>query len=218
MKCDFDTFEFAGLIAPGSVIVLAFALLRPELLRAVDATLLIAIAILAAYVLGHLVAAVANVAQPVFSRFRVQDLESLSNEEWCKHGYVANDQWPRFESLMNTKLHRQAPLGEAGSTQRKTVVKQMYLAIFISGRSERVSMFDGLYNLSRGLCVAFSICVLLALAARQYNPACLCAAAAALTLYRTQKFKKAYSRELIQQFLLLEDGIVATPRIRGLSA
>jgi hypothetical protein len=105
MKFDFDTFEFAGLIAPGSVIVLALALLRPQLLHSADSTLLIAMAILAAYVIGHLVAAVTDAVQPLFGIFRVQDLESLSNEEWCRRGYIANDQWARMERLVETKLH-----------------------------------------------------------------------------------------------------------------
>ena len=66
MKFDFDSFEFAGLIAPGSIIVFAIALLQPQLLRASNSAVLIAMAIVAAYVFGHLVAAVANVAEPLF--------------------------------------------------------------------------------------------------------------------------------------------------------
>jgi hypothetical protein len=209
MKFDFDTFEFAGLIAPGSVIVLAIALLQPHLLQAGDSAVLIAIAIIAAYVIGHLVAAIANAAEPLFRLLRVRDLGSLSNEEWTSRGCIADDQWTRFEQLVDAKLHRQWPLGGPGSTQRKTVVKQMYLAILGNDRPERVTTFDGLYNLSRGLFVAFIICVLLALVARQYTTAWLCTTAAGLSLYRMRKFKKTYSRELIQQFLLLDDSIAA---------
>jgi len=77
---NFDTFEFTGLIAPGSVVVLAVALLYPQLLHISDPTVMIAVGIVAAYVVGHLVAAIGNIAELIMKKIRGPELAALRGE------------------------------------------------------------------------------------------------------------------------------------------
>ncbi len=78
MKLDFDSFEFAGIIAPGSVIIVAIILLWPQFLNGYDSAILIALIILSAYVIGHLVSAIANLSVGVFRALGVRDLRECS--------------------------------------------------------------------------------------------------------------------------------------------
>jgi hypothetical protein len=210
MKLDFDTFEFAGLVAPGAVIVLASLLLWPRLLMGDNATVIIVLAILASYIVGHLVAAVGNIVEPIFERFGVLGLESCPYKEWVDpRKYIAHDQMKRLQKLVNTNLYRDASLDwEAfkanDSVERKTVVKQMYLAV-VGTANQRVTTFDGLYSLSRGIAISLFICALAALFFGRVGPALLCLGGSGLAVYRMGKFKRVYCRELLQQFLMQGD-------------
>lgn len=202
MKFDFDTFEFAGLIAPGSVVVVAIVLLWPQLVHGVEAAVFVTVGIMAAYVGGHLVAAIANLAGPVFEGIDAQDLEASSVEEWCHKGYMLAEQRDRFKRLVGTVLFRTG-LGDRDLVERKILVKQMYLAA-VKQRGQRLDTFKGLNSLSRGLTVAFCVAVALCLIAHVYVSAALCAIAVVLAGLRVRKFNETYHRELIQEFLLLD--------------
>jgi hypothetical protein len=206
---DFDTFEFAGILAPGFVVVLAILLLLPALPKADDFAMVITIAALASYVVGHLIAAIGNLVQPLFERLGIIGLEAISYDAWITNGYMSSDQKKRLRKLVSFRLYRTISLKDAAydarkSMERRTLVKQMYLAVIGSGGTQRVSTFDGLYSLSRGLAVSLFIAASLALYRDQLWAAAACIAGTGLAVYRMHKFKHAFSRELLQQFLLLE--------------
>jgi hypothetical protein len=204
MKFDFNVFEFAGLIAPGSVVLLAVTLLHPQLLRAAEPEFLIATAILTAYIFGHLVGALGNALESPIELLGISRLASIKYQEWTTRGYLSDDQLPRLDDLVQTKLHRR-PLAQCDSAQLKTVEKQMYLTACAGGHAQRLDTFNSLYNLSRGLAISFAIALIVTLAAGRFDAAMFCAVAAGLTVYRMRKFRDVYSRELVQQFLFLGD-------------
>lgn len=106
-KFDFDTYEFAGLIAPGSVVVLAILLLQPWLFHFADAATLIAVAIIGSYIVGHLVAAVGNLGEKkVFPILGVSSLQYVPLSDWRspKRGYLSKSQEPKLRKLLAKML------------------------------------------------------------------------------------------------------------------
>jgi len=203
MNFNFDGFEFTGLIAPGSVVVIAVALLFPHVVRIGDPTVTIAVAIVVAYIVGHLVSAIGNLAELALQKMRPTGPASLSVGEWTGR-YISHDQEPRLHSSVRVKLHRSDFSDEADAEERRTILKQMFLAVVASGHGQRVDTFNGLFNLSRGLAVSFFIAGILGVVSAHYQAVLWSALAIGLALFRAWKFRDAYSRELFQQFLLLE--------------
>jgi len=204
MKFDFNVFEFAGLIAPGSVVLLALTLLHPQLLRAAEPEFLIATAILTAYIFGHLVGAIGNILEKGFRLLGIARLGSIRYDEWIARGYFSIDQKDRLDTLVMDNLHGSS-LKECKPAQLKTLEKQMYLTACAGGHIQRLDTFNSLYNLSRGLVVSFVIAFVMTLIVGRHDAAVFCAVAALLTVYRMRKFRDIYSRELVQQFLFLGD-------------
>jgi flagellar motor component MotA len=64
---EFDTFEFFGLIVPGSVVLFGFLLFDPSLVKFADPAILLVAAVVAAYILGHLLNALANICEQKLS-------------------------------------------------------------------------------------------------------------------------------------------------------
>ena len=205
MKFDFDTYEFAGLVAPGSVVLFAILALNPAGLHLGDAAVTVVAAAVVAYVLGHLVAAVGNLSEPLFEAFDLRRPENLKFEHWKegKRSYLSPDQEEALRRLVVTKL--------AGNVddpiQLKRIVKQMYILLLDQDHRHgkgRLETFNGLYNLSRGLAIAFVAAFVLSAVGGRWGVAAFCIAAAGLACYRVAKFNDIYSRELVQQFLLLK--------------
>ncbi|HEY8314983.1 MAG TPA: hypothetical protein VIG51_12550, partial [Candidatus Baltobacteraceae bacterium] len=58
------------------------------------------VAIVAAYVAGHLLAAIGNVAEPIFEALGAPRLATLANEtDWVKRGYVSDGQIDALRAL-----------------------------------------------------------------------------------------------------------------------
>jgi len=203
MKIDFDSFEFAGLIVPGSVMVFLYIYFSPQIASTIQPTLGIAAGLLASYAMGHLVAAIGNLLEPVLPYLGVHKLDDVPSECFERRGYADDNQIAEIERLIQAKLGRRG-LGKPNSVLRKTVVKQIYLLIAMKNASKRLDTFNGLYNLSRGLSVAFVLSAALSAIGRQYVLVAAFLLAAMLTIYRTGKFKSLYSTELLQGFLLID--------------
>jgi hypothetical protein len=206
MNLDFDTFEFAGLIAPGTVVLVAIVFLERQVVVGVPSIGVVALGLVAAYILGHLVAALASMANPLFGRIAPR-VEALTISQWLDRGYIGDDQVSNIKYVIETRLVRPGALDgpderDVSVRQRRTVVKQMYLSVARLSPENRLDMFNGLCNLARCLSVSFLIAGSLALISRQYVATGICVAASLLSMYRLRKFNDSYSRELLQQFLL----------------
>jgi hypothetical protein len=200
MNLNFDAFEFIGLIAPGSVVVLVVALLHPELFRIGDPAEIIILGIVVAYIAGHLVSAIGNIAELLWKS--PLGAPTLSLEEWSASTSVSPDQRSQLITNVRLALHRVA-LDKIGVSERSSLLKQIFLIVVASGHGDRLETFNGLFNLSRGLAVSFLIAAIVAGLGGRYQLVLWSVLALVLTLFRTWKFKEAYERELFQQFLLL---------------
>lgn len=203
MKPDFDGFEFAGLIAPGGVVVLALALLYGARTPTFDSLLGTVSLVTAAYVVGDLVAALGNVSEKGLGPLRLwpPDPGSLDEDAWIKKKYLVASQRERLKHFLRTKLGCNG-LGD-GDVERRMVVKQMQISVLGGAGGQRVESFNGLFNLSRGLTVSFFIVGVLCVFSGRYVAVLASAIACGLTRFRCGKFKDTYARELIQQFLSL---------------
>lgn len=203
MKLDFDTYEFAGLVAPGSVVVFAALLVDPRLVAGLESPIVILGAVVAAYIMGHLVAAIGNLCEGLFALLGIARLERVPFAEWAKKRYISGDQTQRFREVAGARLHGNVDKPD----ELFRLVKQMRLVLLEKSSeacTQRLETFNGLYNLSRGLAVAFAIAVVLCAISALWGLAVFCAVAVVLACYRVWKFNDIYARELIQQFLLLD--------------
>lgn len=70
---------------------------------------------------------------------------------------------------------------------------------------ERIATFNGLFNLSRGLVVAFLVAAVLCLVAGSTFWSAAALVAALLSLYRMRKFNGLYCKNVLQTFIALKD-------------
>lgn len=207
MKFDFATYEFAGIVAPGSVVVFAILALHPAAFHFGDAAVTIVAAVIAAYVFGHLIAAVGNMCEDlkIVDALDAPRLGKLEFKHWTdeKRSYLSSDQEGTLRKLVFDRL--KGDLDDP--SQLKRIVKQMYTILLEEDhkyRKERLETFNGLYNFSRGLSVAFAVAFMLSAISGSWGAAAFCLVAVGLACYRVRKFNAIYARELVQQFLLLE--------------
>jgi|GEM_PF-4671748 len=203
MKFDFDTYEFAALIAPGGVAVVVIGLVYPQLLHQADAAILIAAGLFVAYILGHLIAAVGNIAGPLFDLLPTPHLEAIVSTDWKNRGYVSAGQMDQLGKFTEDDANLRG-INAHTRRERKIAVRQMYLRIMRAEHLKRLETFNGLYNLSRGLVIAFAFGLILSLIVRRYDASAFFGIAAVLAVFRTSKFSGIYATELAQQFLVAQ--------------
>lgn len=206
----FDFYEFAGVIAPGVVVLLAAALIWPDYLGSIqklDVTLGgFGLALLIAYVAGHLLQGVGN----------------LLEEGWWKVMGGWPSDWPRtgkgnlLSNAQLTKLQERIQ-DDLGYTEFRfgpdltaeawhPVFRQLYAVVRAAGRDDRAHTFNGNYGMFRGIVAAASVSTMGVMLALGWGAWPLCLAflvAALLALLRMHRFAKHYVQETLMQFLSL---------------
>lgn len=205
-----DFYEFAGVIAPGVVVLLVAALIWPDYvgnIQKLDVTLGgLGLALLIAYVAGHLLQGIGNLFEEVW---------------WKVMGGWPSD-WPRtgrgnlLSKSQLTKLQERIrdDFGYSDFTfgpdltaeAWHPIFRQVYAAVRAAGRDDRAHTFNGNYGMFRGIVAAaiFSTAAVLIALGWGAWPLCLAfVAAALLALLRMHRFAKHYVRETLVQFLSL---------------
>ncbi|HZP00482.1 MAG TPA: hypothetical protein VFD30_09330 [Terriglobia bacterium] len=213
----FDFYEFAGVIAPGTVVLWGAALLQPKfrtLLISKDLTVGgLGLFVILAYVAGQLVQAVGNGVETVWWR-----LWGGMPTDWIRTGRGSLLSEPQAKALhehlgSRLKLQLPASMREISAKAWMGVTRQVYAAVAAQGRAGRIDTFNGNYGLNRG--IVSSLLVLSALAivshCAYWRQALLCLAIAAVALSRMHRFGKHYARELFIQFLQLPDQHLSGP-------
>jgi len=206
----FDFYEFAGVIAPGTVILLAAGLIWPDYLGSVqklDVTLGgFGLALLLAYVAGHLLQGVGNLFEALW---------------WKVLGGWPSD-WPRTGkgSLLSppqvTKLQERirtdlgfADFSFAPDLAAKAwhpIFRQIYATVRAAGRDDRAHTFNGNYGMFRGIVAAALVSTVAMFVVRGCAAWPLAVAfliAAGLAVFRMHRFAKHYVRETLVQFISL---------------
>lgn len=202
----FDFYEFAGVIVPGTVFLLGAAFCSPPIKQAVfEQNLSIgksAISLIAAYGLGHLIAALGNLIEWVLWR-----LCGGWPTDWPrsgKHDLVS----PKQISSVNAALKTRLALEFSGGFQQLSesdwfgVVRQVYADVAATPAVQRVDTFNGNYGLNRGLAAALLALSLLVVLTHGFALwELLLVSGAAVAVYRMHRFARHYARELFVQFL-----------------
>lgn len=205
----FDFYEFAGVIAPGALVLFGILALHPELralLVSKDLTVGgLGLFVILAYVAGHLTQAVGNGIEWAWWK-----CWKGMPTDWVRTStgnLISEVQFGALQTQLPAKLKLQMPatIGEVSSKAWSSVTRQIYAAVAAQGRTGRVDTFNGNYGLNRGIASAFLIVSVLSFSAAHTRTALACLLVAAVAWCRMHRFAKHYARELLVQFLQLPD-------------
>jgi hypothetical protein len=205
----FDFYEFAGILAPGTVTLVGFLVLYPPLSTQLHGQTLTLgafglIAILA-YVLGHLTQAIGNLVEKVWWM-----LWRGMPTDWVRSGkrdLIAPSQSQALRSLIQTRLAAKLPdeLSQLSPAAWYSITRQVYAAVAAQSKTNRIDVFNGNYGLNRGIAAALVIVMIQAafVGEASLGVFTLMSLGAAIALYRMHRFGVNYGRELFVQFLQL---------------
>lgn len=204
----FDFYEFTGILVPGAAALAGVLMLVPGLML-VSAVKDFSIGgfgllVVLAYVAGHLVQAVGNLAEWLW---------------WKAWGGMPTD-WVRKNPTCLLAESQAAVLPKAIAEQLKlpdvdlratsreqwySIARQISAAVDAAGRGSRIQTLNGNYGLNRGLVAALVVVLVVALIATPADWAVLggLGVAIGLALARMHRFGKHQARELFVQFLQL---------------
>ncbi len=206
----FDFYEFAGVIAPGTVVLLAAGLIWPDSLGGIqklDVTLGgFGLALLLAYVAGHLLQAVGNALEAAWWK-----LIGGWPSDWPRTGkgdLLSEAQLTQLQDRIRTDLgFTEVTLdGKLTAKSWHPIFRQVYAMVRAAGRDDRAHTFNGNYGMFRGIASAAIVVAIAAVVARGWEAWPLAAAflvAAGLAVFRMHRFAKHYARETYVQFLSL---------------
>lgn len=217
----FDFYEFAGVLVPGTILLVGAAVCCDPVKKIVfDADLSLgeaSLSVIVAYGLGHLIQAFGNLIEWAW---------------WRAWGGMPSD-WPRSGKrrlladgqirALEDQLERQLRFETAGGVKSfsseswHSIVRQVYAAVADQGRATRVDVFNGNYGLNRGLAAALLVVGIMALVTHGWSSwkvVALLTAGAGTAMYRMHRFGVHYARELFVQFVQLPgvDCTGKTPR------
>ncbi|MEW6530449.1 MAG: hypothetical protein AB1473_06405 [Thermodesulfobacteriota bacterium] len=206
---NFDFYEFAALIGPGTIVLACFSVLYPSVSEQLFAKNLgagnLGVFLIVAYMAGSLVQAVGNFIEWVW---------------WIPWGGKPTD-WLRTHPTkllavtQESEIAKRLPelldpgtpfsLGELNRADWHSITRQIQAEVARQGHSQRLDVFTGSYGLNRGL--ASSLLIACAITAISQWPniwwPLLLLALSLVALYRMHRFGTHYARELFVQFLQL---------------
>jgi hypothetical protein len=206
----FDFYEFAGVIAPGVVVLLAAGLIWPNYLASIqqlDVTLGgFGLALLIAYVAGHLLQGVGNLFETLWWK-------AMGGwpSDWPRSGkgdLLSKAQLAKIEERVREDLGFADFRFSADLTAKAwhPVFRQIYATVRAAGRDDRAHTFNGNYGMFRGVVAAAIVSTAAFLVVHGWGawPFCVAfASAALLAVLRMHRFAKHYVRETLVQFLSL---------------
>jgi len=207
----FDFYEFAGIIVPGTVLLVGACYCSPSINKAVfEQNLSVgktAISLIVAYGLGQLVAALGNMVEKVWWR-AWRGMPS----DWPRSGkrhLIAAGQLSRMDTALAEKLGLEFAGGfqQLAANDWFAVVRQMYAKVAAHSAGQRVDIFNGNYGLNRGLAAALLAILVMVVITRGFAPwqaELLLVLGVAVAVYRMHRFGVHYARELFVQFLAIK--------------
>jgi hypothetical protein len=202
MNRTFDFYEYAGIIIPGAVVVMALVWFFPEsraLFSKEGVTFgEFGLFIVIAYAAGQLVQAVGNYLEWVW--WKCWD-GWPSGRVLCGK-YLSADQHRRLRDALRPVVGDADPC-KLPEPERLAIVREVYSEIAGAGKASRVDTFNGNYGLMRGLAAAFVMTFALAIVTSQGIIAlCVLAVLFLLAIHRMHRYGRHYATELFTQFLV----------------
>jgi hypothetical protein len=204
MNRTFDFYEYAGIIIPGAVVVMALVWFFPEsraLFSKEGVTLgELGLFVIIAYAAGHLVQAVGNSLEWVWWKC----WGGWPSARVMCGKYLSTDQHRRLREALRSIVGDADPR-KLSEPERLAIVREVYSEVAGAGKASRVDTFNGNYGLMRGLAAAFVMTFALATVTSQRITAlCVLAVLFLLAIYRMHRFGRHYATELFTQFLVAE--------------
>ena len=206
----FDFYEFTGVIAPGTVVLLAAGLIWPDHLGGIlklDVTVGgFGLALLLAYVAGHLLQAIGNLLETVWWKLVggwPSDSPRTGNSGLLSEAQLAQLQ-ERIRADLGFKDVTLSP--NLPSKSWHPIFRQIYAMVRAAGRDDRAYAFNGNYGMFRGITSAAVVAAIAIVLVRGWATWPLAAAfltAAGLALFRMHRFAKHYALETYVQYLAL---------------
>lgn len=203
----FDFYEFAGLIVPGTTLLVALVTFFPNILPIASGSSVnlgqIAVGAVLAYGAGHVVQAFGNLLEAAWWK-----VMGGMPSDWVGKGATRFLHSKQLQALPD-KIAEQLRIDGVtldGDSRWNGITRQAYAAVSASGRANRIDIFNGNYGLCRGLAASFlAVLFLIALRLGFSRPDALVLAATGFLLsgWRAHRFGVHYARELFVQFLQL---------------
>jgi len=201
----FDFYEFTGVLAPGTVILLGISLIFPSFKGAIVQNSFsigdFGIFLILAYIAGHLIQSVGNLIE-----FLWWEINCGLPTDW-----VRSDNSKILSKLQKDILRKKIremlgieKIKDLNKNDWFNITRQIYSLVCSKGRASRVDIFNGNYGLCRGLAGSFLVILILDLAFSgllHWKIDILVLFAFVLSIYRMHRFAKHYVRELFIQFL-----------------
>jgi hypothetical protein len=202
MNRTFDFYEYAGIIIPGTVLVMALVWLFPEsraLFSKEGVTLgELGLFVIIAYAAGQLVQAVGNGLEWAWWKLR----GGMPSGQMLCGKYLSAGQHKRLLEALRSIVGDADPC-KLPEPERLAVAREVYSEVAGAGKASRVDTFNGNYGLMRGLAAAFVMTFALALVtSRGIIALCVLAVLFLLAIYRMHRFGRHYATELFTQFLV----------------
>lgn len=218
----FDFYEFAGVLAPGIVIVYGLSRIYPELGLILSSKEVsfgeFGLLLILAYVAGHLIQSLGNFIEWIWWKACGGWPSELVKNR--KRNILAVAQWKVLPSRIRELLHIKCPdeLDSITSEDWNLITRQVYAVVRKAGRADRVDIFNGNYGMFRGIAASLFVILVAALVnADNYNWRLFGAlfVMMLLALLRMHRFGVHYARELFIQFIGIQPGESAQPKKEG---
>ncbi len=199
----FDFYDFAGIVAPGVVLITASLLAVMEPVDILDMNLGASIIfIIVAYVFGHILQGLGNWFEFVWWK-----AFGGMPTDWVKRKaepLLSNDQRDKLLLIIEEKEGiKKGNIIEMSQRDWFLLVRSMYVVIQEDGSADRIELFNRNYGLLRGVTISCFISGTLMFAAPEgkvvYGLALIIGGF--LSLVRMHRFAKYYARELFLQYL-----------------
>ena len=215
----FDFYEFAGILVPGSLMLVAIILVYPQVSTVFPSTLTVGdlgLFVVIAYATGHVIQAIGNLVEQVWwTAWKGRPTD------WVRTGIhllLAEDQLQTLKKDIATKLNIHSDIdSDMEEIAWRGIIRQIYAAVAAQARNSRVDIFNGNYGLTRGIATSLLTATLLLLYTHGFiywQIVVLLLLCAGISLFRMKHFGVLYAQELFAQFLQVSNGrSVATLKI-----
>lgn len=159
MKKEFSFYEFAGVLVPGSTLILAMAINKEALLE----TFLskdfgagqLGLFVVASYIFGHLVQGIGNLLEKALWSFRGMPSTWIRRE---KVPFLTEGQLKCVRDILPTLLgHDPGDLTNLNDSNLRNITSQLYSTLEREGRVARIDIFNANYGLFRGIAAALLV-------------------------------------------------------------
>lgn len=204
MNRTFDFYEYAGIIIPGAVLVMAVIWLFPDshALFSKDGITLgeLGLFVIIAYAAGQLVQAIGNYLEWAWWKA----WGGMPTGRVLSGKLLTAEQHRRLLGALRPALGDADP-SKMPEAQRRAIVREVYAEVLAEGKAARIDTFSGSYGLMRGLTAALVVILVLAVVTgKSVGISVILVVLSLLALHRMHRYSQHYATELFIQFLALK--------------